>query len=110
VFKLLEEQTETETEFRFPNIRFFQLPLQDGFLQFPIQPVDSTSQEFEEDEQPTEFEIIPYGISNAPADLINSITHLAQLDAPGQFDEMNPQFFADDEESIAEPSFLYQEL
>jgi len=53
-------------------------------------------QESEEDQQPLEFEIIPYQISNAPVAYLDALSILNELNAPGQFDEMNPQYFADE--------------
>ena len=65
-----------------------------GFTNIHLEPVEPAPQG--EDQQSLEFEITPYDISNAPAAYLDTISNFSQFDAPGQFDEMNPQYFIDE--------------
>lgn len=76
--------------------------LSSGFFHILIKPIKPTSQE-----QLVAFNVIPYWISNAPPAILNTITILR--DEPGQFDELNSQYFADDY-YITLPLFIHQEL
>jgi len=107
VFELLvveeeEERIEIQAQLRFLNI-FFQHNIQDGFLQGPIQPVESAIEEPEDEELPLNFKILPSGLWNAPTSYVN------MLNQAGQFDEINSQYFVDDS-LVTEPSYRQQEL
>jgi len=59
--------------------------LLNGFINIHLEPVElveSTSEESEEDQPPSEFEIIPYQISNAPAAYLDALSILNELNAP----------------------------
>jgi len=106
---LVEVDEESLVDLMISNLLsgFNQIPIQtldllSGFYQIPIELVESTSQE-----QPVEFEGIPYGIFHVPPTFLNTrpILH----DEFGQFDEVIPQYFVDDSCDTI-PSYLYQEL
>lgn len=87
--------------------RFFQTSIQtsdltSGFSQIHIGLVEATLEE-----QSVVFDVIPYRISHAPPSFLN--TRPILRDEPGQFDEVIPQYFADDSYDTI-PSYLYQEL
>jgi len=81
---------------------FQQHDIQDGFLQFAE---ELASEDVELPSNP-HFEMISYGINNAPESFVS---YIDLLNRPGQFDERNPQFFENDSDDIV-PSHLHQEL
>jgi len=113
-----DERAEVENQFQIIN-RFFNLAidivqqappkehevevqqtrLQGGFFQIPVEP---TSQElgdpYELEQQQFEFTYDAYGISHAPMNLMNE---------PGQFDELNSQYFLE-KDYFAKPSFFFK--
>lgn len=102
VFDLLiadVERIEIENQIRNTN-RFFQLNLEDGFVE---QPIDVAPEESEDFRLPWNPEIIPYGISNTP----NSLNEI--INQANQFNEINPQYFEDDS-SVIIPFHINQVL
>jgi len=102
VHEALQEQDEESPNDGIP------LSLLSGFYQIHIELVDLALQE-SEDEQPTNFEVNSYGISNAPQSYIDALTEIEQFNEPGQFNELNTQYFEDNSYDIV-PFYLYQEL
>jgi hypothetical protein len=104
VFDLLvanEERIEIENQFRNTNI-FFQLNLEDGFVQQSIEVAPEESEDFRVPRN-QDVEISLYGSSDVPNSLIDIINQA------GQFNEINAQYFEDDLSKIV-PSHIYQEL
>jgi len=89
------------------TIFFLNLDLVERFFQLEIQPIDIASAEFEDLGLPLhpDHGTIPYGVTDAP------ISYISMLNQPVQFNEINPQYFEDEDDPyLTIPYTIYQEL